>query len=224
MATRSTQQRILQAALELFNAEATAGVSASRIAERCGISKGNLQYHFPNKRDVIFALYQCAVDEMNASWYRDHLAPTLEHMAAMFVRQLQLIVKYRFFYRELAGLLRQDAQLRQRYVANRERRLQVIEQFMQALALRGLMHLPADPRRLRSIVEVSWIFSENWVNYLEYQEREITLAAIQDGYHGILEILRPCLCEDPQRITEQACCAIERLVPSQVELPQRLSA
>ncbi len=223
MATRSTQQRILQAALELFNAEGTAGVSASRIAERCGISKGNLQYHFPNKRDVIFALYHCAVDEMNAGWYRDHLAPTLEHMAAMFVRQLQLIVKYRFFYRELAGLLRQDPQLRQRYVANRERRLQVIEQFMQALALRGLMQLPADPRRLRSIVEVSWIFSENWVNYLEYQEREITLAAIQDGYHGILEILSPCLCEDPQHITEQACCAIERLVPP-VELQQRMSA
>lgn len=213
MATRSTQQRILQAALELFNAEGTATVSASRIAERCGISKGNLQYHFPNKRDVIFALFQSAVDEMNAGWYRDHLAPTLEHMAAMFVRQLQLIVKYRFFYRELAGLLRQDPQLRRRYAENRERRLRVIEQFMRALAQRGLMRLPPDPRRLRSVIEVTWIFSENWVNYTEYQDRELCAATIQEGYHGILEVLRPCLCDDPQRITEQSSCTIERLVP-----------
>ena len=46
MGTRTTQLRILQAALELFNEQGTAAVSANKIAERCGISKGNLQYHF----------------------------------------------------------------------------------------------------------------------------------------------------------------------------------
>jgi AcrR family transcriptional regulator len=99
MATRATQFRILQAALELFNEHGTAAVSSNRIAERCGISKGNLQYHFRNKREIIYAVFQQAIGEMDAGWYRDHLAPTLEHMAAMFVRQLQLILKYRFFYR-----------------------------------------------------------------------------------------------------------------------------
>jgi AcrR family transcriptional regulator len=213
MATKVTQLRILQAALELFNTEGTAAVSASRIAEHCGVSKGNLQYHFPNKRDVIFAIFQLAIGEMNAGWYRDHLEPTLEHMAAMFVRQLQLIVKYRFFYRELADLLRQDPLLRRRYSENRERRFGVIEKFMQALADRGLMRLPQDARRLRSIVEVTWILSENWVNYTEYQDREMSAATILDGYAAILEVLRPHLCADPQRITEESSCAIERLVP-----------
>ncbi len=213
MATRVTQLRILQAALELFNAEGTAPVSASRIAERCGISKGNLQYHFPNKRDVIFAVFQLTIGEMNAGWYRDHLEPTLEHMAAMFVRQLQLIVKYRFFYRELPDLLRQDPLLRRRYSENRERRLRVIEQFMDALAARGLMRLPHDAGRLRSIVQVTWILSENWVNYIEYQDRELGAATILEGYAAILEVLRPYLCTDPQRITEESSCTIERLVP-----------
>ncbi|HVC30796.1 MAG TPA: TetR/AcrR family transcriptional regulator [Steroidobacteraceae bacterium] len=216
MATRVTQLRILQAALELFNAEGTAAVSASRIAERCGISKGNLQYHFPNKRDVIFAVFQLAIGEVNTGWYRDHLEPTLEHMAAMFVRQLQLIVKYRFFYRELADLLRQDPLLRRRYSENRERRLKVIEQFMQALAERGLMRLPHDERRLRSIVEVTWILSENWVNYAEYQDREMSAETILQGYAAILEVLRPYFCADPQQITEESSCTIERLVPRPV--------
>src|SRR5579872_4207776 len=123
MGTRITQLRILQAALELFNEHGTAAVSANRIAERCCISKGNLQYHFRNKREIIYALFQQAIAEMDSGWYRDHLAPTLEHMAAMYVRQLQLIVKYRFFYRELADLLRQDPLLRKRYADNRQRRL-----------------------------------------------------------------------------------------------------
>ncbi|HEX8757786.1 MAG TPA: TetR/AcrR family transcriptional regulator [Steroidobacteraceae bacterium] len=224
MATRVTQLRILQAALELFNEEGTAAVSASRIAERCGISKGNLQYHFPNKRDVIFAIFQLAIAEMNAGWYRDHLVASLEHMAAMFVRQLQLIVKYRFFYRELADLLRQDALLRRRYVENRERRLEVIEKFMHALEARGLMRLPAEPRRLRAILEVTWILSENWVNYTEYQDRELTAAAIQEGYAAILEVLRPYLEADPQKLTEASSSTIARLVPQEPRSVTRLAS
>jgi len=224
MATKVTQLRILQSALELFNAEGTAAVSASRIAERCGISKGNLQYHFPNKRDVIFAIFQLAIAEMNAGWYRDHLEPTLEHMAAMFVRQLQLIVKYRFFYRELPDLLRQDPLLRRRYAENRARRLKVIEQFMQALEARGLMRLPQDAQRLRSIVEVTWILSENWVNYIEYQDRQMSAATIQEGYTAILEVLRPYLGADPQQLTAQSCYTIERLVPPPQPLSGRLGA
>jgi len=211
MATRATQLRILQAALELFNEHGTAAVSANRVAERCQISKGNLQYHFPTKREIIGALFQQAIDEMDAGWYRDHLAPTLEHMATMFVRQLQLIVKYRFFYREMADLLRQDAALRKRFADNRERRICELERFMLALQARGLMRFPADPRRLRSIIDVTWIVNENWLNYMDYHDREITVEAILEGYSEVLEVLRPYLSADPQQITHESYVAIERL-------------
>jgi AcrR family transcriptional regulator len=142
MATRATQLRILQAALELFNEHGSAAVSSSRIAERCGISKGNLQYHFRDKREIIYAVFQQAIGEMDSGWYRDHLAPTLEHMATMFVRQLQLILRYRFFYREIADLLRQDPHLRKRFADNRERRLRDLEKFMLTLQAAGLMRFP----------------------------------------------------------------------------------
>src|SRR5580704_14808976 len=152
MATRATQLRILLAAVALFNEHGTAAVSANRIAERCGISKGNLQYHFRTKREIIYAVFQQAIAEMDSDWYQDHLAPTLEHMAAMYVRQLQLILKYRFFYREMADLLRQDPRLRKRFAHNRDRRMSELEKFMLALQARGLMRFPADPRRLRAII------------------------------------------------------------------------
>jgi AcrR family transcriptional regulator len=211
MATRATQLRILQAALDLFNEQGTAAVSVNRIAEHCGISKGNLQYHYNNKRDVIFALFQLAIDEMDSGWYRDHLAPSLEHMAAMFVRQLQLILKYRFFYRELADLLRHDPELRRRFAQNRERRLRDLEKFMLALADHGLMRIPPDPARLRSIVDVTWIISENWLNYVEYHDREVTVQTILEGYNEILEVLRPWLCADLAQITQESYHTIERL-------------
>lgn len=211
MATRATQLRILHAALELFNEHGTAAVSANRIAERCGISKGNLQYHFHTKQEIIYAVFQQAIAEMDSGWYRDHLAPTLEHMAAMYVRQLQLILKYRFFYREMADLLRQDPRLRKRFADNRERRMRELEKFMLALQARGLMKFPPDPQRLRAIIDVTWIVNENWLNYMDYHDREVSVPAMLDGYGEILEVLRPYLCADLQQITHESYLTIERL-------------
>ncbi len=223
MGTRDTQTRIVDAALELFNEHGTAAVSTNRIAEHCGISKGNLHYHFRNKQEIVRFLFQRAVDEMDGGWYRDHLAATLEHMAEMFVRQLQLIRDYRFFYREMAGLLRRDKLLRRRFAHNRERRLAELEKFFGALAARGLMSPPADPRRLRSIVDITWIISENWLNYVEYHDRELTVEAVTAGYDEILEVLRPYLIGDPQRVTSESYRTIERLT-AQPSAPGGLSA
>jgi AcrR family transcriptional regulator len=211
MATRATQFRILQAALELFNEHGSAAVSSNRIAERCGISKGNLQYHFKNKQEIIYAVFQQAIHEMDGGWYRDHLAPTLEHMATMFVRQLQLILKYRFFYREMGDLLRQDPQLRKRYSDNRERRIRDLEKFMLTLQAAGLMRLPPEPKRLRSIIDVTWIVNENWLNYMDYQDREVTVEVMLEGYTETLEVLRPYIVADLQQITRESYHTIERL-------------
>lgn len=211
MATRATQLRILGSALALFNAHGTAAVSINRIATQSGISKGNLQYHFRNKREVIRALFQQAVQEMDAGWYRDHLLPTLEHMATMYVRQLQLIARYRFFYRELAELLHQDPLLRSCFVRNRERRLGAIEKFLQALQDRGLMCFP-DPERLRVTLDVTWILSENWLNYIGYDDEVLTVEALLGGYTEILEVLRPYFCTDLQHVAAQSYHTIQSIM------------
>ena len=73
------------------------------------------------------------------------------------------------------------------------------------------MNLPADRRRLRSIVDITWIISENWLNYVEYHDRELTVEAVVAGYDEILEVLRPYLIADPQRVTSESYSTIERL-------------
>jgi AcrR family transcriptional regulator len=200
MSTRDTQDRILKSALQLFNKYGSAAISSNRIAEHCGVSKGNLHYHYRTKRDIVFGLFQQIVDEMNPNWYRDHLDPTLEHMAEMFLRQLKLILKYRFFYREMAELMRRDEILRRRFAETRARRVEELMNFFTALAQRGLMSIP-DYARMTYIVDVTWIVSDSWLNYLDYDGRKIDADSIIAGYHAILEVLRPYLCRDPQEIT-----------------------
>ena len=86
-----------------------------------------------------------------------------------------------------------------------------LEKFMLALQSCGLMKFPADPRRLRAIIDVTWIVNENWLNYMDYHDREVTVETMLEGYSEILEVLRPYLCADPQQITQESYLTIERL-------------
>ena len=55
------RERILDAALALFNDSGTARISTNHIAAAAGISPGNLYYHFQNKEEIIRALFERTV-------------------------------------------------------------------------------------------------------------------------------------------------------------------
>lgn len=208
MATRETQSLIIGTAIELFNRHGTGAVSTNRIAAACGISKGNLHYHFKNKQEIIQWIFNRAVEEMNTGWYRDHLQPTVQHMAEMFARQLQFILKYRFFYREMPSLLRRDNVLRRLYLENRERRLAALEQFFREMTKCGAFTFEPDSPSIRTLVVTTWIISDNWLNYYEFQGREIDSDAFVEGYDMILAVLRPHLTEAANRQTRESYRAI----------------
>ena len=82
---------------------------------------------------------------------------------------------------------------------------------MLALQAAGLMRFQPDSGRLRSIIDVTWIVNENWLNYMDYHDREVTVEAMLEGYTETLEVLRPYLCADLQQITRESYNTIERL-------------
>lgn len=66
MATRRKQQRsensvqqVLEAALELFSSQGFGATSMRQIADRSGLSMGNLYHHFPNKE----SMFQQLIDQ-----------------------------------------------------------------------------------------------------------------------------------------------------------------
>jgi AcrR family transcriptional regulator len=65
-----TQRRILEAAQELFAERGYAGTSIRDIAERLSMTKAALYYHFPGKRDVLAALVEPWLRELDevAEW------------------------------------------------------------------------------------------------------------------------------------------------------------
>lgn len=55
---RERKNDILKAALELYNKKGLENVTMRDIAKKIGISSGNLTYHFPTRNDIVYALME----------------------------------------------------------------------------------------------------------------------------------------------------------------------
>ena len=64
--TTRTRSRLQQVALELFVQQGFANTTLQDIADRLGVTRAALYYHFPTKAELIKSLVQPAVDEVDA--------------------------------------------------------------------------------------------------------------------------------------------------------------
>lgn len=84
---KGTRDRILGAAGALFYAEGIRAVSMDRLAEKAGVTKKTLYYHFRSKDDLT-EVYLLARDQPNlrafARWYADADGDAADRVAALF--------------------------------------------------------------------------------------------------------------------------------------------
>jgi len=189
-----TRQKILDTALRLFNQDGTAEISTNHIAEACGISPGNLYYHYRNKQEIIRELFQ----RMYAVWDKglpmpQDRAPTLDDLKTVVQTNYQIIWEYRFAYRELVALLHQDMELRQGFLAVRQRGFDGFYRLFSAFVAGGVFRPPDDPQTLNDLQEVCWLISEFWITNLEVNGRNVDEAAMQRGVSLMLRVLQPYL-------------------------------
>ena len=192
----NTQDKILNAALALFNEQGTAAVSTNHIAAAINISPGNLYYHFRNKDDIIRALFESlftAWDEIfQLPTYR---APELTDIEAMITGNYQLIWEYRFAYRELAALLHKDSDLHTRYIEVRRRGYDGFAALIEAFANAGVLNRPETPQEQMELTELCWIISEQWPVNLELSGQPLDEAGIKKGIALMWHIFRPYLAQ-----------------------------
>ena len=85
----TTRDRILNAANKLFYAEGIRAVSVDAIAEKAGLTKRTIYYHFKSKDDLIEA-YLMSRDQPNlaafAAWFDEANGSVADKTAAIFYR------------------------------------------------------------------------------------------------------------------------------------------
>lgn len=98
-----TRDRILIAALDLFNNGGVKAGAIHKIAAALKISPGNLTYHFAKKTEIIYAIVTSLDAELTEVLAQPRDA-SAEAMGKYFVVLFGLMWKYRFFFDELTLL------------------------------------------------------------------------------------------------------------------------
>lgn len=112
---RNTRQRIIEAALRLFNEHHFGNVTTALLAADLGITEGNLWYHFNSKRallDVLIEMYaERAAARLTIRPGRDNVLDDYATMLAALsaeVRDFRFIFRDRADYGETERLLTQS--------------------------------------------------------------------------------------------------------------------
>lgn len=111
MSALTTRRRICAVALELFNAKGPAAISTREIAERTGISEGNLWYHFRTKSLLVKELIGDFRSALEALIARFGEPSSAIHFADLVQQLLALMWSNRFILRQNGDVLHDDPEI-----------------------------------------------------------------------------------------------------------------
>ena len=189
-----TRDRILKAALALFNERGEAHVSLAQIAGKLDISEGNLWYHFRTKRDLIAALFAELEERIEKNLSREPAANANQHADfAEYARQsFRDIWEYRFLYRHRCDPEEESA-LALAMAALIERSHRHTERILAEMVARKLLRASAP--EITELAVNAWIISRYWLDYREERHglARISAADLEGGVKQLFALYRPHL-------------------------------
>ena len=160
----STKDKILEAALKLFNKQGFRNVNLRQIAQEVGLSIGNLAYHYKNKEMMIEAIHQQIIQERTALFAQVQFIPSIANIHQQLIPLLHLYKKYRFFYVDILEIVRAlpaIAALHQQHVANQITYIKVIIDYSV-----GSGNMQAEPKEgyYEDMAHTVWMLISFWLH------------------------------------------------------------
>jgi AcrR family transcriptional regulator len=191
---QDTRERILAAALTLFNADGTHAVSTRHVAAKLGISPGNLYYHFGNKEEIVLALYDRIEEHLLGIVVPlQSPVPAFDDVLRYLDRIFAHLWEYRFFYRDLTTLLHDVPGLKDRYRLLAERVQANSRLLFKSLVDLGWMQ--ASDEQIELLAANAWIVLSQWFTYWQVVSRRKTIqsADIHEGIRHLVALFSPLL-------------------------------
>ncbi|ENM3752931.1 TetR/AcrR family transcriptional regulator [Vibrio cholerae] len=188
-----TKDRIVHAALELFNQQGERNITTNHIAAHIEISPGNLYYHFRNKQEIvrdIFALYSAELIERFTPLQGQYESLSLlkHYLDSIFT----LMWKYRFFYANLPEILQRDEELHADYIRVQERLQTNLIDIVRNFVNLQLLELNED--EMPKLVRTLHLIASSWLGYQSAMSHktQITEEVIHQGMLQIISVVKPC--------------------------------
>lgn len=197
MTLSSTKIRILDASLALFNDMGERNVTTNHIAAHLEMSPGNLYYHYKNKQQIIFALferYEARVLDVLVIPNDRALEPAdkLRYLQGIFSG----LWEYRFMHRDMEHLLLQNDVLHQRYRAFFQQCLLRVQDIFRGLNAAGI--IAASEEDVVNLALNTWIVVTSWFSFLRCnllatEQDSISPELLYGGIYQIFSLERPYL-------------------------------
>jgi AcrR family transcriptional regulator len=189
------KEKIVKAAIQLFNKNGVHSVSTNHIAEELKMSPGNLYYHFHNKEEIIREIYQEMIHFMDDVWVRPSVAEPLETVIGKLDKTMKLQYRYRFFYQEIGVLLDKDPLLKKVYQENRKVRCEQMTGYFAYLEQEGFLNSIGTEGKLEKLTEVIWYLSELWLQHGILVGTTSAPKQIQQNMELMLFVMMPYIAE-----------------------------
>ena len=201
-----TKERILAAALQLFNEQGEANVTTNHIAAHLGMSPGNLYYHFRNKDHIIAGIFRQYSAHLRQSFAPLITSPkigTASHgyansgpaSPAMWFHYLDatfyVMWEFRFFYANLNDILQRDPELHQQYLVVQQELTANLQDLLRELNRQQVLMIP--DAEIAPLTDVLNMLVSFWVSYQSAQSPtpQVRQAALYEGVSRVLLLLKP---------------------------------
>ncbi|WP_367987448.1 TetR/AcrR family transcriptional regulator [Vibrio sp. NTOU-M3] len=187
-----TRDKIVFAALELFNKHGERNITTNHIAAHIDISPGNLYYHYRNKQEIvreIFALYSAELLERFTPFQgqQESLVLLKHYLDSIFT----LMWKYRFFYANLPEILQRDEVLHDDYIHVQEKLQSNLISIVRAFVELELLNV--EEEEMRPFVTTLHLIASSWLGYRSAMsvKTQITEQVVHQGMLQMIAVVKP---------------------------------
>lgn len=193
-----TKQKILSASLQLFNDRGVTNVSLRNIADKSGISVGNLQYHFKKREEIIELLYFQLVEKIDDISFlkTDNL---LQSFIAISTEMITILYGYRFFLLDFITITRKNQRIKDHYSALSKRREGAFLEIVKVLIGNGLFREAILKNEYQHLFKRIEVVSNFWFSSILIQAQVLSEESIEKYAILISQSIYPYLTETGQK-------------------------
>lgn len=170
----TTKEKILEAALSLYNAHGIKKITIRHIAAEIDISHGNLRYHFPTTKDIIRTLFGRMGHELNVPLSKfgtqgKEISPEAIYGNVQAI--YSIMERYRFIFLDFTSIVRMDKNVRNAFRKVMEKRKEQLTFFFRAMRDADFMRKDISENFYRRLTKAILMLGYAWLpNRALYEE------------------------------------------------------
>ena len=154
--------KIKTEAIFLFNALGFSVVSMKQIADKLGISAGNLRYHYINKEALLMVIYTEMYNETLDYILPENTYITLFHFEEMMQKFDNLQQRYSFFFKDIVHIVKEYPSISKRYEASNLVRFKDARKLIDYYVESGRMVAENQTIDYDQVIYTIWMISTFW--------------------------------------------------------------